>query len=476
MSSLTPRQERLLREALKRRSKETKTQVVLQNLRASLFRQQRNLFDDPAKMRAVHSGRRAGKTHAARAIVLRTLLEIPGCFVPILELTRTCAAARVFWKGMCKLLDEHGVGYQSNKLEMTIRLENGSEVAIFGANQSDLAERFRGDAYPLVVFDEVGSFRPSILEYLIKESVGPAMLDYDGSILVIGTPGAPFGPYYDICHSDLWSVHHWTCLNNTGLKVDVRKWLASYRKDQGWAEDHPIYMREWLGKWVVNTDNLVYEFETNRNTCKRIDADVSKLRYVLGIDLGYNDSTAFSVLAYHPKTTNVWCVEVFKRTELIPSAVAAEVEKLQQRYQFNAIVADSGGMGKGYVEEMKQSFGLPILNAEKTQKFSQIEFFNGSLRTGRLKFVRPEADDAIEEMSLLQWSNKNLRKIDDKYEDHAMDATLYAHRHVHSHLLRNEEVVPKRGEPGYSKYMDDKIMQAEIDALTHDGEPDWKMM
>lgn len=390
------------------------------------------------------------------------MLENLGCYVPVLELTRTCAAARAMWKGMQTLLDDLEMHHRPNKLDMTIRLDNGSEMAIFGANQSDLAERFRGDAYPLVVFDEAGSFRPSIFQYLIEESVGPAMLDYDGSILVIGTPGAPFGPYYDVCHSNRWSVHQWTCLQNKGLQVDVRRWLDEYRESKGWTTEHPIFRREWLGEWVVNTTNLVYEFDPELNVVEEYPADSRDLRYVLGIDLGYNDSTAFVVLAYDRKTTNVWCVEAFKKTELIPSAVAVEVEKLRERYPFVAIVADSGGMGKGYVEEMKQSYGLPVLNAEKQNKFAHIEFFNGSLRTGRLKFLKNEAAEAIEEMVLLQWSDKNQRKIDDKYEDHAMDAALYAHRHVTSHLLRNEEVVPKPGDPDWGAY-EERRMKEELE-------------
>src|SRR5690606_6944543 len=101
--------------------------------------------------------------------------------------------------------------------------------------------------------------------------------------------------------------------------------------------------------------------------------------YVLGMDLGYEDSTAFVVLGFDEKVGQTWVIESWSETHLIPSAVAARVDRLRERYNFSYMVADSGGFGKGYVEEMKQRYSIPIEAAEKNRKPAYIELLNGDL-------------------------------------------------------------------------------------------------
>jgi len=76
--------------------------------------------------------------------------------------------------------------------------------------------------------------------------------------------------------------------------------------------------------------------------------------YVLGLDLGYIDSTAFVICAYSTASGTLVVVESFKKTKLLPSDVAQIVSDLDSQFRFETIVADAGGLGKAYVAEMTE--------------------------------------------------------------------------------------------------------------------------
>ncbi|NIV38902.1 MAG: hypothetical protein GWN58_58640 [Anaerolineae bacterium] len=427
----------LLAEHERRRNAATK----LPSLRNSLFAEQRAVLEDRSERIAVDAGRRGGKTYTGAAWCYETALRHPRSRVLILEKTGSCEAAKVIWDNLDHLNKDWGLEMASNKVERTWQLANGSSIKILGADQADLADRIRGPAVSGVLFDEAGSFRPSLLANTLDAVVEPALLDYRGRILMIGTPGIVcWGPFYDACTGG-WSHHHWTCLDNPHLP-HAEEWLAALRERHGWSEDEPVYRREWLGEWVQDARSVVYPYNPDVNGS--VPDGYSPRGRILGLDLGYNDSTAFAVVSYddygHVVVEKTW-----KKQHMIPSAIAVEAEKAVDEYTLDRIIVDTGGLGKGYAEEMRIRYGLPVEAAKKTEKQAYIELIVGDLRSGRVRIPPRGNRELIEEMALLMWSDKNLRKISEQYDDHLCDAVLYAWRWCRSAVLPTERNPPKRG-------------------------------
>ena len=61
-------------------------------------------------------------------------------------------------------------------------------VDFWGTKVYDNIEKFRGDAMVDVDVDETGSWQPELLEYFIRESVGPTLSDYGGSLTLPPSP------------------------------------------------------------------------------------------------------------------------------------------------------------------------------------------------------------------------------------------------------------------------------------------------
>lgn len=421
-----------------------------------LFDLQRAFILDPSDHKTLLCSRRAGKSYTAVAYLLKEALDNPGVTCVYIATTRI-HAKRILEKELSNFNQRYRLGAIYNKTELVVTLPNGSSILLTGANDATDIERLRGGKYALVVVDECASYGPHF-ETLVEEIIEPALLDLDGTLCLLGTPGpAAAGFFYqatttgtttfgaaptaaDIAAGDdrgdsdgdgtgaiLWRNFHWTVLDNVALRRtrDIPKWLANKRKRKGWTEDHPIYKREWLGEWTRSTDDLVYgNFDPLRNTYQALPdlQHRATWKYVLGIDFGYNDAFVVTALAFSSASPNVYEVETYKKSKLIPSQMAVIIEEFVQRYDPVSVVADAGALGKAIVEELKQRYGLPIKAAEKQNKVTYIDLLNGDLYSGRLLF-RPEAPQ-IAEMQLLQWDANSKRTRED--ESYANDACFVA--------------------------------------------------
>lgn len=425
------------------------------------FGPQRKFIEDDRRFVTAVCGRRAGKTDGMALKALRTALSNPHSQIPYLTNSRP-QAKRNFWPKLLHWNRKLDLGAKFNGADLTMTLKNGSQIILGGANDEAEIERYRGSAYPLVIIDEAQSIR-SFLQPLVEEILAPATLDYAGQIVMIGTPNPTCTGFFFEASTGLirdaetgepiWYNHHWTGYDNPNLDQafregkhrDVKKALEraaqeidALRRLQGLSETDPKYLRETLGQWVRNEEGLVYPIPDRAIIPELPDDSWS---YVLGVDVGYVDASAFVVLAYSSQRMQIVVAESFQRTEMIPSAVAAEVDRLVAKYDIESVVVDPGGGGKAYVEEMKQKYGLPAKVAQKRAKIANIEMLNGDIRSGIFQIVGPTNEELLEDAALLQWDYNRINKrrhggqvskdslrIDDRTPDHLLDAMLYGYR------------------------------------------------
>jgi hypothetical protein len=452
-----------------------------------MFRQQREVadaLDRGTKFVALLCGRRSGKTELMVLLAVRYMQRHPRCAIPYIALTRP-AAKRILWSKIQEIDSRLGLGLDFNQQELTATAPNGSQLFLIGADRPSEVEKLRGQKFPFAAVDEAASFKPSVLTYLLEDVLEPALLDMDGTVALVGTPSAAcIGLFHDVTTKRPagWHVSHWTVLDNPHLP-HAAAWLERKRAQKGWTVDSPTYRREYLGEWVHDESALVYRLSRERNVVASLPDSYHDPRqrkhwaHVFGLDYGYVDATARVCWAFQTRGDDrrVWAVSSWKRTELTPSEAAELVQADYDTYQPVVMVGDTGGLGKGYVEEARRRLGLQIKAAEKRDKAAHIELFNDDLRAGRILLVEPDNREYLEEMTLLQWDMDRVpvdvggavryddRRVEDsRYERHLCDAGLYGNRACTAYA--NTATGDRPLSPGEDAFERARVDQREDDA------------
>lgn len=437
--------------------------LLWQTWSAHAFGKQRAYIESKERFKSALCSRRSGKTTAAALMLMVSSFEHPGTVGVYLALTRA-SAKRLMWDELARWVQKLGVEAEWNHTDLQLSFPNGSQVFLAGADDAATIERLRGGKYKLVVIDEAGSFRPQVLHTLVREVIRPALLDQRGTLAMQGTPGVvPRGLFYEVTDGPddqtRWPTWRWTVLENPHVP-EPAKYLADELRLNRWTEDHPIYRREWKAEWTLASDQMVYRLDAARNLVASMPSLASP-RYVLGVDYGHTHSTAFCVLAWDEHAPNaVWVVESTKQKGLIPSEAAEMTRRYMERYQFTCMVGDAGGLGKGYIEEARKRFQIPVQPAEKQNKRGYIELLNGALVTGDLKLVVGKNRDLVAEMEGLPWDEDMLLPAEG-FEDHVCDAMLYGWRAAKAWAGKAPKPKPAYGTEAYWAERDERETREE---------------
>lgn len=444
---------------------------IAEKARARMFDKQRAVAEDAAKRKTVRTSRRAGKTDEIVGESLETADKFPEAIIPYITITRPMAQ-RNYWRTLKGINYKEQMGLAFNETSLTATLPNGAMLWAVGADKRDEIDKLRGNKYPKVFIDEAQAFGPH-LEELVEEVIEPATIDYDGVIVLAGTPNAACaGLFYeaDTGIKPGWSNHYWTVLENPHLP-NAKGWLERRRAEKGWAIDHPVYLREWCGQWVRSLDSLVYKYNDVRNLCSRVPVTEFGLHPILGIDLGYEDESAFQVVWFSEDHPKVYFGESTARSGMLVDDIAAEIRRLEAKYGgFVKKVADTGGLGKTLVEEINKRHGLGLVAAEKQRKYEYVELLNADLFSGRA--LVEQGAGVIDEWKLLQW-DEDRKKEDPRFKNHRADAGLYAWREARHYLHEEAEIPPERGSPAYWKAIEDKHEAEAEEAFAAEQGKEW---
>ena len=372
---------------------------------------------------------------------------------------------------------EFGFNLEFRANDLTATLSNGSQIILAGATDYEEIQKLRGPKYGAVVLDEVQSMKTSVCRTLVADILEPATMDYDGQICAFFTPSASASGYaFDIDHEErAWEKFHWTMLENPHLPK-AKEWLEQRKLENGWTEETAVYRREYLGEWIHDTESLVYGYDPSRNLEDPQMEGVLE-SYVIGVDLGFVDASAFCVLGFTDASPNVYVVHAEKASGLTTEDIARKIHQLNDRYDAVRIVADSGGLGKMIVEELNRRYELNVWPAEKTRKLDHIELINSDFANSRLLIEDTVSTEALrDELSLLEWNLEEKAKgrfIErDDLDNHLCDALLYGWRECMHYLHRSEKPVPVLGSDAYFEKVE-KEMEEDLVREADGPEQEW---
>jgi len=189
---------------------------------------------------------------------------------------------------------------------------------------------------------------------------------------------------------------------------------------------------------------LVFRFDLERNA----RPPRQHQHHVVGVDFGFDDADAISVLGWSDDSPEVDLVFEWVERKQTISALTAKLQEVYERYKPLALVADTGALGKKIAEEIQQRTGLPVEPADKARKLEHIELLNDAMRTGRM--FAPRASRFASDCQLVEWdrTRPEAPKISERFHSDICDSVLYAYMRCLAWLhVPESPKAPPRGSP-----------------------------
>lgn len=418
-------------------------QKAIPNVLEHAFEKQINFIKSKSKQKVLFCTRRSAKSFTAGLYLVYEALMNPGCNCLFVGLTRASAKA-IIWKDILSVLNiKYNLNARFNQSDLTMTLPNGSVIAVTGVDADEKEmNKLLGRKYRLVCIDEASMYTIDVRN-LVYGVLMPAMVDPNedgesGAICLMGTASDfPRGLFYDITVGKErgWNLFQWTAHDNPYV---AKQWQAALDKI---AAERPEYMetpqyKQWyLNLWVIDDEKLVYRFDMGKNLCSLVPhLSHNGWTYVLGVDTGWEDDTAFVLTGYHTNDPFLYVLSVFKRKKMTFDDVVLKIEEIMKHpmYAPHKIIID--GANKQGVESMRHRSNIPFEYADKKDKVTFIELCNSDLIQAKIKILDiPENRPLWEEMSALVWVTdgdkiKYPKREHPSLPNHCLDAFLYAWR------------------------------------------------
>lgn len=466
-----------------------KRRSIKKNILAHAFPQQVKFILDPSSQKALFCTRRSAKSFTAGLYLIYEALRNPGSNCLFIGLTRQSAKA-IIWKDILSVINtKYNLGAQSNQTDLMMTFPNGSVIAVTGVDvDEEEMNKLLGRKYRLVCIDEASMYTID-LHNLVYGVLGPAVVDPNargesGTICLMGTASNfPRGLFYDITtgREQGWSLHRWTAHDNPYV---ARQWSETLEKIK---TNRPLYMetpqfKQWyLNQWVVDEEKLVYRFDTQKNLIKKLPTlPHDGWTFVLGVDTGWEDDSAFVLTAYHVHDKFLYVIKIFNKKKMTFDDVATKIHEYMADRAFapHKIIID--GANKQGVESMRQRSAIPFEYADKQDKVTFIELANSDLIQGSVKVLDiPDNRPLWDEMQSLVWVTdgdkiKYPKKEHPALSNHLCDAFLYAWRcGWHYAAVPEEKKIVVGSREWYLKQSDDMWQRDRERLEKQDERGDW---
>jgi hypothetical protein len=443
-----------------------------------LFDKQLEFLRDPADIKVCCCSRRAGKSYAVAVLLIETALNYSDSSSIYIAQTKA-AGIQIIWHPLLSLIEKFGLECKPNNQTHEISFSNGSKIVLKGTKDVGEIDSIRGvsPSPRVVVLDEAGHFR-SFLKALINEVIMPALMDYMGTLVLIGTPNPmASGEFYDAYHRGKGyedaATFHWTFFDNTKLPAVLNK-VATHDEifqktvlSKGRKLEDADVQREYFGKWVKDVASQLFHYVPSRNDVKELPE--GDWKYILGVDTGYIDNCGYCVIAYNGTSTEAYIVEAYERDFKDVTSIIDEVNLLNFKYDFTRIIFDPASGGKNMMAELYMRHGLRAESASKSEKKAHIALLNDDLRNGRLFILHMNCEDLVFCWANLEWIIKaNGVKIPGTHigaikADHVSDASLYAWREAQHYrakpVIKNELTIDREVNIHYTRLQKEAVLR-----------------
>ena len=454
------------------------------------FPEQRRYIEDDSRFKLLLCTRRAGKSYVDGIELFRDAYRSPGVSCLYVGLTRS-EAKRIMVKDVLDELNYGlGLGAVLNKSDFTYTLPNKSVIYIIGVDSSEKEKRKAyGQKQKRVVIDEAALYEIDLAEF-VYSVLKPSTVDHGGSITMSGMPSnihrglffeltqgqRPTAPgtweSTDVQHGTVWRGHRWSAWQNPYTADQWRADIEQMRLVNPLIDATPVYQEQYLGEWAIDDSKLVYRYRRAVNDyVARPPLSPERWRYLLGVDLGFNDESAYVVGAYHPEDPVLYLLCAQKLAGQDITAVAGTIHGLRGQHKFDKMIID--GSNKQAVEEMRRRHNLPGLEAaEKQGKMEHIAIMNGDFVSQRIKLSEACEPLKLEYTQLIRDPRSDIPRELEGLPNHCADAALYLYRYARTWMGKPSDPVPQHGSPAWAAQQEAQMRaQQALQTQARDGNP-----
>lgn len=321
----------------------------------------------------------------------------------------------------------------------------GSKIVLSHCQHDRDIQKYQGTAWWYVGFDELSHFTEEPYLWIQSRMRKPVL--YQHWTPVIRATANPGG----VGHG--WITQRWgisekpaDVVRTSGNGTD-RVFIQSLMTDNP-GLDHDEYRRAMSNLPKLQQDQLlngIWTVDKGMQVLSCFGEDCIEpqwqppqelrqwTRTVIGIDYGVVDDCAWAVIQWNRFSKQLHIVHTEEQSGLTPSMAAQITRGLIERWKPEQIVGDSGGLGKGFIQEFNKRYGvgLYIKPAQKTDRLGMIALMNGAMDQGLLK-ISDHLHSAIGQFRDLRW--KDATRSDTVGRDHQFDAVLYCWREVRQYV------------------------------------------
>jgi len=238
---------------------------------------QSDIFNSSARFRTVVAGRRFGKTFLSTIEIIRaaTAGKNKNCWY----IAPTYGAAKeIAWDMMIHTIPDEYIA-KTNETALTLRLINGSTIALKGAEKPN---NLRGRALDFVVLDEFADMRPETWTEVIRASLS----DRQGNALFIGTPKGR-NHFYELWADGLGSKDNWASFQYTTIEGGN---VPPDEIEQAQNDlDERTFNQEYCAEFVTYSGLIYYAFSRELSV---IDIEDNHSTLLIGMDFNLDPMSA----------------------------------------------------------------------------------------------------------------------------------------------------------------------------------------
>lgn len=422
------------------------------------------LLEAGVRFVAACCSRRAGKTYFMASLIVLLLLKAKFNQEVVFIAPTLKRGKELIWRELTRTIDYYHLGWKCTENTGTVQTPDGAYFRIVGLdNKRQIDKISRGGNTVAALCDESQVYAHLMPQLMV--GMRPALAQTRGAFLACGTPGiAEQGWWHEAAVQEKHGFRsvHWTLFENPHLGRDPEEILREEMADNGWDENHPTLLREYRGRWITDTNALVFDFMRSRNTVtidsegffvangKRADVkyDRATWRHWVGIDYGFNDPSAWVVVAAAPHARDLYVVYCEQHSGLTDDEIAETTRRIVDTFKPRGVVGDSASGGSTFMHSWNarygSKYGVRIRPAKKHDKPGSIKTVNTELRKERLKLLLPVCEEMALDMGRLQWADAERTQILEgaAFPDHLEDALRYVVMECTAHMTKDAPKEP----------------------------------
>jgi hypothetical protein len=373
---------------------------------------QNQVAADLHRFRIVDCGRRWGKTTLAVEEMKGRCLARPS---KVAYIAPTYQQARdIAWEMLKHELRPIITDTNESRLELTLRGRYTGESKLI-LRGWEAIETLRGQAFDLLVPDEVASYRNFWTGW--HEVLRPTLTDTRGDALFISSPKG-FNHFYTLFEKEKTDMDYksfkFTSYDNPFLdKKELDKAKAELDENQ-FAQEYLADFRKVEGLVYHLSDDLIIPV---------VDTNIRTEVRIMGVDWGYRNPAAISIL--YMRDSEWWVVDEWKLPGRTTAEIIQVIKNKLTEHKISNVYPDPAEPDR--LEECRRA-GIPVMEANKDIK-AGVSMIQNLIREKRFKVVTT-CRYTIEELNTYQYpegiDGKPFKDVPEKMNDHLLDSIRYA--------------------------------------------------